>query len=507
MNIFEIIGSKKLKILFVAAEAAPFAKVGGLSSVMYSLPKALARLGHDARVMIPRYLPIEDVFYHLKTELEEINVPTKNENGPEELVCNVKRYDPTGSEKDSVTTYFLENQEYYEKRANVYGYADDPVRWMLLSRGVLEFLRLKKGWIPDVIVCSDWQTALIPNLLKTEYNKDPVLNKIATVLSIHNLYFQSMFDHKFVTEMDFDDGHSPIPAMENPRLSKINFLRRGIIYADAINTVSPNYSREIMTKEYGETLDELLRERKAVISGILNGIDYDIWNPARDSHIAEKYSIKNLERRMKNKTALQRTFNLPVNNNVFVACIVSRMTKQKGLDLLFPIIDTLLKELPIQLIIVGDGESEVMSFFHDLETRFPDRVAAHLKFDSILSHIVFAGSDVVIVPSRFEPCGLAPMEAMRMGTIPIVRKTGGLADSVEDYDPETQTGTGFTFERFDSSSLMISLIRAFVNFRDKTHWRQLQARAMAKDFSWDTSAVEYVELFDMAIDSKNIKNL
>lgn len=508
MSIFAT--KKQLKILFVATEAAPFAKVGGLGSVMYSLPKALSELGHDARLIIPKYLSIDEKFHDLiKMEQEGLKVPTGNETGPDVLICNVKIYnpsaDPAPQSEKGVTTYFLENQEYYEQRANVYGYADDTVRWAILCRGALEFIHLNEKWVPDVIVSCDWQTGLIHNYLKSVYQADPVLSKIATVFSIHNLFFQAMYDHRFVSEMDYDDGHSAIPGFHNERLAKLNWMRRGIIYADMINTVSPNYAKEIMTREYGELLDELLRERKAIVSGILNGIDYKIWNPETDPYIARKFNADQIELRAENKKALQERFGLPVDKNALILTYVGRLSKQKGLDLLFPVAHILLEELPLQLIIVGEGESEIMGFFHDLETRFPGRVANHLKFDPILPHIVFAGADITIVPSRFEPCGLVPMEAMRMGTIPIVRNTGGLADSVEDYNPDKGVGNGFVFEKFDSSSLMIALIRAFENFKDKSKWKLLQKRAMAKDFSWINLAKKYSELFDRAIKSKTLK--
>jgi len=502
MSIFP--SKKGLKILFVATEAEPFIKVGGLGSVIHALPKALSELGHDARVMIPRYLSIDDSVFKLKIEHEGLNVPTGNleEGAPESLICNVKRFDPENTD-DPVTTYFLENQEFYEQRANVYGYADDAIRWALLCRGVLEFLSTASNWQPDIIVSSDWQTGLIPNFLKTVYKEDPKLSKISSIFSIHNLYYQAMFDHRFVSELDFDDGHSPVPAFHDQRLTKINWMRRGIIYADAINTVSPNYAREIMTADYGELLDELLRERKSAISGILNGIDYKTWNPETDPAILHPYSNRDLAPREMNKTVLQERFGLKVEKDVFLVAIVSRMSKQKGLDLLFPILETLLRELPMQLVVVGEGETDIMGFFHDLETKFPGRIATHLKFDQVLPHLVFAGADIVLVPSRFEPCGLAQMEAMRFGTIPIVRKTGGLSDSVEDYDPDKSTGTGFVFEKFDSSSLMIAFIRAFENFRDKSKWHRLQKRAMDANFSWEKSAKEYVKLFKRAMSQRS----
>ena len=501
MGIFNT--KKPRKILFIATEAGPFAKVGGLGDVMGSLPKALSELGYDARVMIPRYLSIDDNLHDLKIEYKEFKVPTDNEEGPEYLVCNMKRCDTSLGRDKKVTTYFLENQEYYEQRANVYGYVDDPIRWALLCRGALEFIKQSNSWVPDVIVASDWQTGLIPNYLKTIYANDPVLSKITTVFSIHNLSYQTMHGHLFVSEMDFDDGHSEIPGFDSPRLAKLNWMRRGIMYADSINTVSPNYAREIMTKEYGELLDELLRERRAALTGILNGIDYEKWNPKNDAYIKYHYDKNNLENRKKNKADLQERFGLPVMSDVFLVSIVSRLSKQKGFDLLMPVIEFLIEELPVQLIVVGEGDSDIMSFFHDLETKNPNKVAAHLKFDSILPHLAFAGADTSIVPSKFEPCGLTQLESMRMGCIPIVRKTGGLADSVKDYDPEKQTGTGFVFDKFDHSSFMIAFVRAFENFRDKVKWQKLQKRAMSEDFSWLASAKKYENLFEQAIEVHN----
>ena len=510
INIFKKSADKKLKILFVAAEAAPFASVGGLSSVMYSLPKALSRLGHDVRIFMPRYVFIDDSKNEIKMEKKGLQVPTGSENSdPKHLICNIKRRDENKKDpKSPVTTYFLENMEYFELRTNVYGYNDDTIRWALLSRGVLEFISYWSEWKPDIIVSSDWQTGLVPNYMKTLYKDDPVISKIVSIFSIHNLYFQAMFDHKFVSEMDNDDGKSPIPPIVGDgRMIKINPMRRGIMHADAINTVSPNYAKEILTKEYGELLDDLLRERRSVLTGILNGIDYEVWNPATDAAIAARYDIEHISERMKNKTALQERFGLNEDKNVFLLAIVSRLTKQKGFDLLPSVIDTLLRELPLQLIVVGDGESELMTYFQELAAKHHGRVATHLQFDSVLPHPVFAGADSVLVPSRFEPCGLTQMEAMRMGAIPIVRKTGGLADSVEDYDPSHDRGTGFVFEKFDSMSFLIAVVRAYETFRDKKSWTKMIEHALSKDFSWDASARKYEDFFSQSIARKKSHQL
>lgn len=497
------ITEKKLRILFVTTEAEPFVTVGGLGAVMYALPQALKKLGHDVRLMLPRYLKIDDEKWQLKMEYAGLKVPTENQEGPKELVCNVKRYDPNGEKNAPVLTYFLENMEYYEQRANVYGYADDAVRWALLSRGVLEFLKTSK-WTPDVVVTSDWQIGIFSNYLKTLYQNDPKLSRIATVLSIHNLAHQGSFNYKFIPEEQTDDGYSLMPAMEDPRLLKINGMRRGIVHADAINTVSQTYAREIMTPAYGAGLDELLRKRQDIVTGILNGIDYSQWNP-ETSAIAHRFSPSSLAERKKNKRALQERFELPQNDGVFVAGIVARMDTQKGIDLLEPIIQPLLRDLPLQLVVLGEGESRIMEIFLNMKTIFPDQVSAKFTFDPKLSHIIFAGADVALIPSRFEPSGLTQMEAMAYGCIPIVRKTGGLADTVEDYDPRQESGTGFVFEEMDASSLLIAITRAYQSFRHQTHWENLQKRAMQKDFSWDNSARQYVELFRKAIGLKNTK--
>jgi starch synthase len=502
----------RAKVLFVASEAAPFIKAGGLGQVMFALPRALQRIGYDVRVMMPRYAGIDLEKFSLGIEHEGLEVPSGIEgdknggNGDNEgskpLICNIKRYSPKNGESHApVTTYFLENLEYYEKRSNIYGYNDDAVRWALLCRGTLEFLKISK-WLPDIVITSDWQTGFLCNYLKTIYKDDPILSRVATVFMIHNLAFQGLFDPKFVSEMDFDDGHSPVPAFHDPRLLKINGMRRGIMYADVISTVSQTYAKEIMTQQYGETLDGLLRERRSRVYGILNGIDYENFNPETDEYLVENYDENNLRARRANKKELQARFGLEDNPDAFLISIASRFTGQKGFDLLFSISDILLKELNIQFAILGSGEGHYMGFFQELEKRFPGRVGTHLAFDNVLPHVVHGGADAILIPSLFEPCGLLQHEAMRYGSIPIARKTGGLADTVEDYNSTTQTGTGFVFKEYDPYSLMVAITRAHENFRNKNIWQKLQKSAMTKDFSWNNSAKEYAHLFTVALGFK-----
>jgi len=485
------------KILFVASEAAPFVKVGGLGEVMYSLPKSLRELGYDARVFIPKYATLDAEKFALKPECSGISSQSGDEDPYGLLVSNVLRHE---DERGRTTAYFLENMEYYEKRANVYGYNDDTVRWVLLSKGVLEFIK-KSSWKPDIIVACDWQAGFVPNLLRTDYKDDLVLNKIKVLFSIHNLRFQGMFDHHFVPEMDFDAGQAAIPDYFDERILKLNGMRRGIMYADIINTVSPTYSKEILTPEFGEALSDLLNERRAVLYGILNGIDTELWDPETDGEIAVNYSSKKIEKRAENKLALQKSFGLGEGKERFVIGIISRMDEQKGFNLLMEIMNPLLQNIDFQLAIVGGGDNAYRGFFQDLQKKYPDRVAGHYFFDGKLARLILAGADAILIPSRFEPSGLVQMEAMRYGAIPIVRKTGGLADSVDDYLPGQDAGTGFIFEKYDKYALLIAIIRASETYGNKKEWQKLVKRAMAKDFSWEKSAEEYLELFRSALKS------
>jgi len=499
-----LFNKNKKKILFVAPEAAPFIKAGGLGEVVFALPRALEQIGYDVRVMVPLYARVDTDKFELKMELQGLEVPTEstsdNPNEPSHLICNVKKYIPKDDNGHTTTvTYFLENQEYYENRSNVYGYGDDVVRWNLLSRGTLEFLRLTDDWTPDVIVANDWQTGFLPNYLKTTYKNDKKLSKIATVFIIHNLYYQSMFDHRYVSELDYDDGQSLIPSFYDPRIYKINGMKRGIMYSDKISTVSPTYAREIMTEDYGEMLNNLLQERRAHVSGVLNGLDYESLNPETDPNLVANYNYKNIEDREKNKLELQARFNLPSNKDIPLFCIVSRFVEQKGFDLFMDVLEPVIKELKIQLIILGSGDAKYMGFFKELTEKLQDQVSAHLNYDNTLPRLIFGGADIILIPSKFEPCGLSQIEAMRYGVIPIVRKTGGLADSVTDFNPDTGKGTGFVFDNYDALSLVLTIARAVENYKNKSLWKKIQKQAMQEDFSWTKSALEYSKIINKAI--------
>lgn len=492
IKIFSNNSLKPLKILFVSSEVAPFVKVGGLGEVLYSLPKALQELGNDVRTMAPRYASINEEEFPMKVILEGLLVPnTENED----IVCNVKQY----KNGDGPINYFLENQEYYEKRGSVYGYDDDPARWALLSRGTIEFIRhVSNSWKPDIIIANDWQGGLIPNYMKCEYAKDPIISKIASTFIIHNIFFQGMFDPKNISELDYDDGQSAIPGITDPRLLKINFMRRGIRYADVISTVSPSYAREITTPEYGEMLDSLLQERRSRLFGILNGINYDNYNPETNPYVEFKYNEKNLDERANNKKILQQKFNLPEKKDAFVVCLIGRLSEQKGIDLIMESMDSMLDNFNFQLVVLGAGDSHFVSFFNELDKKY-DKVATHLSFDNILPHVIYSGADVILIPSRFEPCGLTQMEAMRYGVVPIVRKIGGLADSVKDHTSPEDAGNGFVFEKYNIYAFFGAFMRAYETYKYPKVWRAIQERAMKENFSWEKSAKEYEKLFMKAL--------
>ncbi|MDP2874309.1 MAG: glycogen/starch synthase [bacterium] len=477
------------KILIVGAEVSPFANVGGFSRVTEALSKAMKNLGYDVRLMMPKFGFIDESKYKTEIVYAGLEVPT-DQDEPRSLICNVKKH----ISHDGIPVYFLENMEYYELRSNVYGYVDDPIRWALLCRGTLEFLK-KGDWVPDVIHVNDWHTAVLPNYLVTKYLDSPKLADITTVLTIHNLRFQGNLDPLHVPELDFDDGRSPVASFFSERLPKQNFMRRGIIYADAVNTVSETYSREMLTPEYGEGLDKLLAEVRSKLFGIVNGIDYQEYDPATDKFLAANYDYRHLDKRPLNKLALQKEFSLEQDTQIPVLGYVGRMDDQKGIDLAVEVLTPLLKDFNVQFVAVGGGDSKYTDLLRGLQQQFPKKVGTHLLPNFTLPRLVFSGADIMLMPSRFEPCGIVQLEAMRYGAIPVVRATGGLADTVENYNPISGRGTGFVFKEFDKWAFFAQLVRALEVYNHKETWRDLILRAMRKDFSWEASAKKYLDLY------------
>lgn len=484
------------KILFVCAEVAPFATVGGLAQVAYFLPRALQKMGVEVSIFMPRYGTIDEKKYRIKPFLTGLAVPTGEKEGTTELICNVKVREAT---KRDPAVYFLENMEYYEKRANVYGYNDDHIRFALLSRGALEFVRAT-DLKPTIIHCNDWHTGYLPNFLQITYRDDPVLKSISTVFTIHNLRNQGVFDFRFASPMDFDDGKSRIEPFFSPRIKKQNALKRGIIHSDLVNTVSDTYSREIMTPEYGEGLNELLKELRTKVFGVLNGLDYTDFDPTTDRFIKKNYSWRNLSDRKENKKDLQRSFSLKVDPKIPILAYSGRLDDQKGLDLLVEVLPVLLEEYHVQFVVIGAGNIKYREFFTNLEKQFPGLVGTHLMGDFVLPRRVFAGADMLLLPSKFEPGGIVVIEGMRYGIVPVVRSTGGLADIVTDFDPENNSGNGFTFHKYNKLSFFGALIRAIQIYRNDKLWGNLMKRVMKEDVSWGKAAKQYIDLYDRAIE-------
>ncbi|MGI5826636.1 MAG: glycogen synthase [Patescibacteria group bacterium] len=487
-----------MKVLLVSAEVAPFSSVGGLSQVSYFLSKAIKKHDIDIRIFTPKYGIINNKQFPMKRVIEGLKVPTGENaasNQPTELICNVCT--PVHFSKEDPKVYLLENLEYYEKRANVYNYSDDHIRFGLLSRGALEFIKTQE-FVPDLIHCNDWHTGYLINYLRNTYNEDPLLKRIATLFSIHNLY-QGIFDFKHASEMDFDDGKSTLAPFFTDRFYKQNALKRGVIYADVINTVSETYSREILTEEYGGRLHNLFKELRGKLYGVLNGLDYNDFNPRTDKIIKQNYGLSNYKLRAKNKADLQKEFNLEVSPETPILAVSGRLSDQKGLDLIMGTIEFILKETDIQFIALGTGDNKYLDFFSDLEKRYPQRVGTHLMKNFALPRKIFAGADFILMPSQYEPGGIVALEAMRYGCVPIARETGGLADSITNFDFKKNDGTGFTFKAFSKLSFLTAVIRALEIYQNKEVWNKIVQRTMQQDFSWDNTAKQYLDLYQKAI--------
>ena len=468
-----------MNVLFAAAEAYPLAKVGGLGDVAGSLPKALAAIGHDVRIVLPRYGMIRDV----RDDLGAFPVSIGGETHEARLRT---------SAIDGVPVYLVDAPKWFD-RPQVYEYPDDGKRFAFFGRAILDLLPAA-GWRPDVIHLNDWHTALAAAYLGTTHAKDGRYRGIRSVLTIHNLQFQGVFDRAL-----FDWTGLPRETWSPEGVEffgRLNFLKAGIVYADRVNTVSPSYAREIRTEEQGQGLDGLLRSRASKLSGILNGIDHDVWDPARDPHIALRYTRKSVARKAANKEALQREVGLAVESGTPLLGIVSRITAQKGFDLLLPAMADLLR-LGTQVVLLGTGEKAYERRLAAMAEEH-DSLAVALKYDEGLAHRIYAGSDLFLMPSRFEPCGLGQMISLRYGTVPLVRSTGGLADTVRDVTAHRTNGDGFAFAEYTAEALLAAARRAVAFYGRGARWDSLRARGMGTDLSWTASAQSYEKLYVLA---------
>ena len=472
-----------MKVLFAASEAHPFIKTGGLGDVMGALPQSLTELGVEARVVIPKYKNIKDEFKQKLQFIKWFTVPV----GWRNQYCGVFQYQYKG-----VIYYFIDN-EYYFNRDGLYGYFDDGERFAFFNRAVLEFIK-QVDWQPDLINCNDWQTGMVPVLLNLEYKKDLFYSKIKTVFSIHNLLFKGSFSPKVLPEL-FGYDYMPLVNGSVELDGSVSFLKGGLNYCDQITTVSNTYAEEIKTPQYGEGLDGFLRSKSYYLMGIVNGIDYEEFNPQDDKFIFKNFSINSLGNKLENKLALQRELGLPQKKDTPMIGLISRLTHQKGCDLIVNMIDRLLQR-DIQIVILGTGDYWYEETFKNLQYRYPDKVSANIKFDNALAHKIYAATDMFLMPSLFEPCGLGQLIALRYGSIPIVRETGGLKDTISPYNKYNGVGNGFGFKNFNSNELMQIIEYALTIYNDKNAWNNIIRQAMNSDNSWEKSAMQYKCLYE-----------
>lgn len=472
-----------VKVLFVASEAHPFIKTGGLGEVAFALPKALRKLGIDIRIIMPKYSPIGEELKMQMTSINSLTVPVGWRNQYVGL-----RY----MEYNNVPFYFIDNEHYF-KRNGVYGFYDDGERYAYFCRAVLESIRYMDEFVPDIIHCNDWQTAAVIPLLKAFYSRDNIYENIGTVFTIHNLKYQGILPKETLEDLLGLDW-SYFTEDKLKFYEDISLMKGALNMADKITTVSSTYAEEITTPYYGERLDGLISDRCMDVSGIVNGIDTDIFNPETDMEIYDRFSIGSLETKLDNKEKLQGELGLEVNRNIPMIAIISRLVSQKGFDLIACIIEELLS-MEIQLVVLGNGEECFESMFRYYASRYPHKISANIFFDSSLAKKIYASSDLFLMPSQFEPCGIGQLIALRYGSLPIARETGGLKDTVISYNEATDEGNGFSFSNYNAHDMLFTIGRAVGLYQDKELWNKLVTRAMSENNSWHNSAQKYMNLY------------
>ncbi len=475
---------KKLNILFASFECDPFYKSGGLGDVAGTLPAYISGARYDIRVVLPKLSVIPAQFVRRMEYLTNFTVPL----GWRNAYCGLFRLKYKG-----VTYYFLDN-EYYFKRNNPYGEFDDGERMAFFSKAILEVMYHLEGFEPDILHCNDWHTALAPVFLREQYQASPLHRNVRTIFTVHNLKFQGMYSDFLLGDILGLMGTNAEPQLRM-KLGGINFVQGALHYSDRISTVSPSYAQEICTPDYGEGLDWLFRERKNVLSGILNGIDTKIWDPEKDKCIPFHYNAKSLKNKNENKLVMQEKLGLEISGEKPLYALISRLTEQKGLDLFANILPRLM-ERDMQIVVLGVGAKQYEDYFKQIAWENKSKMNMCCFFNSDFSHELYAAADVLLMPSRFEPCGLSQMMAMRYGTLPLVRETGGLRDSVLPYNEVTGEGTGFSFWEYKPEVLLKTIDYSLkVWYEEPKAWKKLQQQAMAADFSWKKSAMQYRELY------------
>jgi starch synthase len=488
---------KPLRVLFVTPEAVPFAKTGGLADVAGSLSKFLQKLGCQSNLVMPYYRMVKKSGFPIQYLGEEIEIPTGDE------ILRAEIYQ--GKLNHAIPVYFIGRDEFFD-REYLYStpkgdYFDNAERFVFFSKAVLALCQ-HMGFSPDIIHHHEWQTGLIPAYLKSIYQNDPLFSHTAVVFTIHNIAYQGLFKkEKFrLTGLPME--------MYNPEgiefWERINFMKAGIVYADVINTVSQKYSEEIQTSEYGYGLEGILRKRKEDLYGILNGVDYQDWDPSHDPHLVVRYNLSDLSGKKECKKDLLKELNLPLSLETFpLLGMVSRLTDQKGFDLLVEILEDLFT-LDIGLVLLGTGEQKYHDLFTQVAQKYPQRAGIRIAYDDRLAHKIEAGADLFLMPSKYEPCGLNQIYSLKYGTIPVVRATGGLDDTIMNYDPATKRGNGFKFVRYDAKEFLNQIKVAISFYSQPEHWRKLVNNAMTSDFSWQRSAEAYLQLYRKALEKKGL---
>jgi starch synthase len=475
-----------MRILFVASEGLPFSKTGGLADVVDALPRALVSRGHEVAVVLPRYLADNE----LPVVTPSVTIP---------LSSRLRFPSVAGGILLRGVRYFFVDDPPYFRRDGLYGnshgdYPDNAERFSEFSRAAIEIA--KHVWPPDVFHCHDWQTALVPVLLRTAYADDPAVKDLPVVFTIHNMGYHGLFDREVLDRAGIPQAIFHPGGIEF--FGKVNFLKGGLVYSDFLTTVSRKYAQEIQTREYGYGLDGVVRSRAGQLRGILNGVDYTEWNPMKDSYITTKYSARDLNGKQACKQDLLQVFELPQDNLTRpVIGIVSRFADQKGFDLIAERAHHIMHE-DLALVVLGTGDRRYEDLFRSLAKAYAGRVGVKIAYDNALAHKVEAGADMFLMPSRYEPCGLNQIYSLKYGTVPVVRATGGLDDTIETFDLEHGTGTGFKFTEYSGSALLYALKQALHHYVDERIWKRIQLNGMAKDFSWKIPAAEYAKLYEEA---------
>ena len=472
----------QLKVLFASSEVVPFAKTGGLADVAGSLPKALKKLDVDIRVVVPKYQSIPEQYVERMEYMGYIYVNI----GWRHQFCAVLK-----TEIDGVIVYFIDN-EYYFKRDQLYGHHDEAERFAFFSRALIEILPFI-GFEPDIIHCNDWQTGIVGLLLNAHYKHLDAYKNIRTVFTIHNLKYQGIFPKEVLDHiLGVEWKHFTPDGIEF--YDTVNYLKAGLEYSDVITTVSKTYAEEIKSDFYGENLQNVIRKRSDSLYGILNGIDFAVNDPATDERIYANYDAKNLRTKYRNKKNLQRTLGLPVNEKIPMIGVISRLVNQKGFDLIDCVLGDILQE-DVQLVVLGTGEAKYEELFRWAAGAYPDKVSANIMYDETLAQNIYAGADLFLMPSLFEPCGLGQLFSLRYGTVPIVRETGGLADTIQAYNEETKEGNGFSFQNYNAHDMLYTIRYALSFYPNKRIWNRIVRNGMGQDFSWTQSARGYLKLY------------